>query len=107
MVSVSYRFDFRTEINAQTNTILTILYLLDRHSSMNFEELLETGFFEKRHLRNSLRRLIQAGCILAKLEIYYITENGVKFLSCFPNWKLKEGIITPLNMAGRKRLNKQ
>ena len=77
-----------SRLDNQTVNLLNILYFLNIHSSMTFEELWEKGCFEsQRHLGGNLRNLVDAGMVIQKLDVYYITEIGIKFLFFYPNWK--------------------
>lgn len=59
---------------------------------MTLEELLATGYFDSpKHLRMDLRMLVRAECVIRKLDVYYIADNGVQFLKYYPSWKLKAG----------------
>jgi len=48
------------------------------------------------HLGRDLKRLVDAGMIVQKLDVYYIAEDGVKFLSYYPNWEV-------MNRNGQRR----
>lgn len=82
-------------IDAHAVTCLNVLFLLDRHSSMTFDELLDelsnTGYLiSKRNLEKDLGKLVEAGLVVLKLDVHYITEKGVKFLGYYPHWKLNQ-----------------
>ena len=79
-----------SRIDPETITFLNILHLLDIYSSMTFWELWDKGLFtSQKYLGKDLRKLTDAGFVVQKLDIYYITKNGSEFLSFFPNWKPK------------------
>ena len=78
-------------LDPETITFLNILHLLDIHSSMTFDELWDTGVFtSERYLEKDLGKLVEAGLVVQKLDVYYITEKGVKFLGYYPNWRLEK-----------------
>ena len=81
-------------LDPQTITFLNILHLLDIHSSMTFDELSDelwnSGYFiSERYLEKDLGKLVEAGLVVQKLDVHYITEKGVKLLGYYPNWKPK------------------
>lgn len=82
-------------LDAQTVTCLNVLFLLNIHSSMTFDELFDelwnTNYFiSQKHLGNDLRMPVEEGFVVQKLEVYYITEQGGKVLNNYPHWKLNQ-----------------
>lgn len=86
-------------LDAQTVICLNVLFLLNIHSSMTFDELFDelsnTGYFiSERYLEKDLGKLVEAGLVVQKLEVYYITENGRKVLDYKAKKLFKFGSIT-------------